>query len=92
MPIGVSPRERTVDHANRVFGAMNASCEQSVERANLLKLVIRQRQGGETIKALLERLNLAKRRHQYHKAMEEFSIRLEVIVYLHQQRKERRVA
>lgn len=81
MPNGVLPKDRAVDHANTVLAVMNGSCDSSAERAHILKVITRNQQGGETIAQTFERLGIDQPTRLYHSALEEFAIRLEVLVY-----------
>ena len=81
IPTGVEPKGLDIERANRVLGIMNISCEKSAMRAWLLKEVAVKRVDDEEIESVLERLEIKFSRRQYFEALEEFTIRLESIVY-----------
>lgn len=80
-PKGAMPINREVEYANTILAIMNNSSSRSAERAHLLKVVTRNQQGNESIKDLFERLQLGATR-DYSAALEEFTIRLESLVYM----------
>ena len=82
VPNGVSPKERAVEYANTILTIMNGSCDRSAERAHILKVITRNQQGGESIAKTFKRLKIGKPTGIYHAALDEFTIRLESLMYM----------
>lgn len=82
IPKGLVPKNREVEYANSILAMMNNSSGKSAERAHILKVVTRNQQGGESIANVFKRLNISDNVRVYSSALEEFTFRLEVLMYL----------
>lgn len=80
IPTGVEPNNRDVERANFVLATMNGSDGRSPQRAHILKVVVSNRSNNETIKELIERLEIGVTERQYYDALEEFTMRLDTIL------------
>lgn len=81
IPTGVEPFNRDVERANLILAMMNDSCNKSAERAHLLKLVAVHREMDESLDEVLGRIGVKERR-SYYTALDEFTVRLESIVFV----------
>lgn len=81
IPTGVESNDRDVERANTILAMMNNSSGKSAERAHLLKVVTTGRKENESIQAAMDRLDIKVDRKIYYDAIEEFDIRLEMLVY-----------
>lgn len=79
IPTGVEPFNRDVERANLILAMMNDSCNKSAERAHLLKVVTVSQGASDTVVSILEKLKVS--RDAYYDALEEFTVRLESIIY-----------
>lgn len=81
IPTGVEANDRDVERANTILAMMNGSSGKSAERAHLLKIVTAGRKEDESIQAVMDRLEIKVDRKLYYDAIEEFDIRLEMLIY-----------
>lgn len=81
IPTGVESNDRDVERANTILAMMNNSSGKSAERAHLLKVIAIGQQEGESIQAAIDRLEIKINKRDYYEAIEEFDIRLEMLIY-----------
>ena len=81
IPTGVEPFDRDVERANTILAMMNCSSGKSAERARLLKVVTAIRKENESIQVVLDRIDDKINKRDYYEAIEEFDIRLEMLLY-----------
>lgn len=81
LPTNIEPNSREVDHAMLVLAIMSDSNPRSMERAEVLKQVYRNRCNDETIEQAMGRLGIHKTAVYYSNALGEFSVRLDTVIY-----------
>lgn len=81
LPTNIEPNSRDVDRAVLVLGLMKSSSSKSAEYAEILKKVNRSRCNDESIKQAMERLEIGKGEAVYYMALDEFTMRLEVLIF-----------
>ena len=81
LPTNIEPNSRDIDRAILVLGLMKDSSSKSAEYAEILKKVNRSRCNDESIKQAMERLEVGKGEAVYYMALDEFTMRLEVLIY-----------
>lgn len=81
LPTNIEPNSRDIDRAILVLGLMKGSSSKSAEYAEILKKVNRSRCNDESIKQAMERLEIGKGEAVYYMALDEFTMRLEVLIY-----------
>lgn len=81
LPTNIEPNSRDVDRAVLVLGLMKSSSSKSAEYAEILKKINRSRCNDESIKQAMERLEIGKGEAVYYMALDEFTMRLEVLIF-----------
>lgn len=79
VPHGVEITCMDVVNTIQVFKLMIDSSEKSAKRAHLLRSISLGRVEGESISRAMKRMGLGSRRADYYAAIEEFSIRLDMM-------------
>ncbi|WP_026878506.1 hypothetical protein WMO13_06635 [Ignatzschineria larvae DSM 13226] len=80
IPSGVEPFNRDVERANLVLAMMNDSCNKGAERSHLLKVITKNRSDNESIDDVIKKVGI-KNKRDYYEALDEFTVRLETIIY-----------
>lgn len=81
LPTNIEPNSREIDRAILVLGIMSDSSSRSMERADALRIIHRNRCNDETIEESMARLGINKAISYYSDAIDEFAVRLEMVVY-----------